>query len=260
MNSSSNLPWTKIHEFLLDVGNVREPKNFCVKIIRRIHRLIPYDQARIYFMDDTGKIVDEFLLGVEQRWSDVYREHYSKMRNSYYTISADNSTTRRGPEKGRYLFPRITGAVYDWADRERDEFITDYIMPQRLSHSAGFVLYNTAGLMKSVCCLDRTSRSGYERKEIDTIATIQPHLDNLHRNLFVPTAKYLSARNPEIQERLTNRELEIATLLCRGMTPARISNHLCLSLSTTYTHIANMHKKLGVSNRQELLLTLMNSQ
>ena len=35
-------------------------------MVKRIHRLIPYDQARVYFVDDSGKISDEFLVGVDQ--------------------------------------------------------------------------------------------------------------------------------------------------------------------------------------------------
>ena len=43
------------------------------------------------------------------------------------------------------------------------------------------------------------------------------------------------------------------------MTPSRISAHLCLSRSTVYRHVANMHAKLGVSNRQELILKLLDN-
>ena len=31
MLPSSDMPWVKINEFLLDIGKVREPKEFCVQ-------------------------------------------------------------------------------------------------------------------------------------------------------------------------------------------------------------------------------------
>lgn len=65
MDSSSGLPWAKIHEFLLNVGDVREPKEFGIQVVKRICRLIPYDQARVYFINDSGSIFDEFLVGVD---------------------------------------------------------------------------------------------------------------------------------------------------------------------------------------------------
>ena len=44
------------------------------------------------------------------------------------------------------------------------------------------------------------------------------------------------------------------------MTPNRIGQTLCVSLPTVYRHIANIHAKLGVSNRQELLLKLLDQE
>lgn len=257
MHSSDGLPWTKMHEFLLDVGNVREPKEFSVQVTEKIYSLIPYDQARIYFVSESGKIYDEHLVGVDQMWSNLYREYYSRIDNGRYAIPTRHSSIHTGVERGRHPIPKIEAAAYNWAYYECDEFITAYIKPQRLHHSLGFGLHNTAGLPRSVFALDRTSSRGYTDKEMAIVSIIQPHLDNLHQNLFVLTSKDLPGRKPEVQQLLTKRELEIADLLCRGLTPNQISSHLRLSVSTVYRHIANIHNKLDVSNRQELLLKLM---
>jgi DNA-binding CsgD family transcriptional regulator len=264
MYPSSELPWMKIHEFLLNIENVREPKEFCVQVVKRIYPLIPYDQARVYFVDGNGEVVDEVLIGVEQRWSDIYREYYSKIENGRYSISARIENTRYSiptrTENGRYTIPKLKGSVYDWTRYEGDdEFITNYIRPQRLRYSAGFGFYDADSFMKSTYTLDRTSRSGYTHEELDIIRIVQPHLDNLHKNLFVLPSRNVYIRNPQVQRSLTKRESEIAELLCKGMTPIKISRKLFLSLPTVYWHIANIHTKLNVSNRQELLLKLMSN-
>ena len=68
MYSSGELPWKKIHEFLLDVGNIRHPhKTICVEVVRKIKPLVPFDQARVYFVNDSGKIYDQVLVRVDQR-------------------------------------------------------------------------------------------------------------------------------------------------------------------------------------------------
>jgi DNA-binding CsgD family transcriptional regulator len=252
MYASSELPWTKMHEFLLDIGSVREPKTLCVQVIKKIYSLIPYDQARVYFVDDNGKVVGAVLVGVDPTWSDVYLGYYSRIKNGRYSIPA-------GIERGRYSIPSAKGNVYDWTNCECDEFIAEYIRPQRLRYSAGFGFHDAGGLVKSTYCLDRTGRSGYTQREIDIMSIVQPHLDNLHRNLFVVAAEGMHIRNTEVQEALTKRESQIAELLRKGMTPTKISRTLFLSLPTVYRHIANIHTKLDVSNRQELLLKLIGS-
>ena len=65
MYSSCELPWKKIHEFLLDVGNIRHPRQLCVEVVRKIKPFIPFDQARVYFVNDSGKIYDQVLVGVD---------------------------------------------------------------------------------------------------------------------------------------------------------------------------------------------------
>lgn len=258
MYSLSNLPWIKINDFLVDVGNVREPKEFCVQVLKKIYQLIPYDQARIYFINDTGKIYDEVLFGVDPMWSEAYIEYFSKVENGRYAIPARRHAISTGMENGCYSMPRIEGGVYDWAKYEGDEFITSYIKPQRIRYSAGFGIHSADNFTKSVYMLDRISRSGYTREEIDLMSIIQPHLDNLHKNLFVlPSLNSCFNKNQDVQNHLTKRESEIAELLCRSLTPTKISQKLYISQPTTYKHIANMHAKLDVSNRQELILKLM---
>jgi DNA-binding CsgD family transcriptional regulator len=114
--------------------------------------------------------------------------------------------------------------------------------------------------MKSVYSLDRAARNGFTQEEIEILCILQTHLDNLHKNLFVLASKNRHNKNSVVQDLLTRREMEIADLLCRGLTPIKISGRLCISPPTTYRHIANLHMKLNVSNRQELLLKLMELQ
>jgi DNA-binding CsgD family transcriptional regulator len=257
MGSASELPWTKIHEFLLEVGSTREPKELCVQVIKKIYRLIPYDQARVYFVNDFGKVYDQVLIGVEQTWSDVYLEHYSRIENGRYSIPNRSSVIPDRIERGRYSFPNLEGGVYDWTSYKGDEFMAEYIRPQRLNYSAGFAFHDADGFIKSVYMLDRTGRNEYIRKEIDIMSVVQPHLDNLHQNLFVSESTRMMHENLAVQKALTKREAQIAELLCRGLTPIKIGRTLSLSLPTVYRHIANIHAKLNVSNRQELLLALL---
>jgi len=55
------------------------------------------------------------------------------------------------------------------------------------------------------------------------------------------------------QERLSDRELEIAQLLAHGLTNKEIAGKLFISESTAKFHIQNASKKVGAHNRTELV-------
>ncbi|GHU66143.1 hypothetical protein AGMMS49983_15180 [Clostridia bacterium] len=248
------LPWENIHEFLLACGNINDSRELCVEVVKQIQNLIPYDQARIFFIDYDGRIYDEVLFKVEKRWSKVFREYYSKIESGRYKIKQNRDTS-----------PTVSLVanrdILDWTS-QNDEFVTNYIKPQGIHYSLGFGLRDAYGMRRCACAIDRTSDTYYSEKEISIANVILTHANNLHKNLsLLPISKSKTnsiletAKYNELP--LTSREAEIANLLCQGLTPASISKNLCMSVSTVYWHIANIHSKLQVSNRQELILKLL---
>ncbi|SHD77549.1 Response regulator containing a CheY-like receiver domain and an HTH DNA-binding domain (fragment) [[Clostridium] ultunense Esp] len=85
-----------------------------------------------------------------------------------------------------------------------------------------------------------------------------PHLNNLHKNFFYQqtSRKGIDQISWETTD-LTDREIEITNLLCQGLSPGNISKSLCISLSTTNKHIANIYEKMNVSSIQELLVRIL---
>jgi non-specific serine/threonine protein kinase len=51
---------------------------------------------------------------------------------------------------------------------------------------------------------------------------------------------------------LTDRELEVATLVAQGLTNRQIAERLVLSLRTVETHVSRVLTKLGLSTRGQL--------
>jgi DNA-binding CsgD family transcriptional regulator len=111
--------------------------------------------------------------------------------------------------------------------------------------------------LRSSIILDRVSREKYGCTEMNIMAAILPHLNNLHKNFFFNSSD--SGLNASgVIPGLTARENEIALLLCRGVAPALVGEQLFISLTTVYKHIAHIYEKLSVSSRQELLVKLYN--
>ncbi len=62
---------------------------------------------------------------------------------------------------------------------------------------------------------------------------------------------------PEVLDRLSARENEIANLLSEGKTNGEIAETLFISQKTVETHVYNIFRKVGVSNRVQLARTLL---
>ncbi|MBF7096826.1 response regulator transcription factor [Alkalibacter mobilis] len=240
----SKLPWMEINKFLLEVERLRQSKDLFAETVKHIEQIIAYDQARIYFINDSSKIIDEILFGVDKWWSRIYVDYYSKSKR--YSIK--NSTNRQGSHK----------ALYNWNDFEEDDFIRDYIRPQGIKSSLAFIFYNEDSSINCICMLDRTGKISFSETETEIVNIIQPHVQNLSMNLVknINDIQHSKANN-SIFDLLTNREQEIVDYLSRGQAPSTISDELYISKNTVYRHIANIYSKLQVSNRQELIVKIL---
>ncbi|MDR1766260.1 MAG: helix-turn-helix transcriptional regulator [Lachnospiraceae bacterium] len=249
MEYQRDFPWERVNDYLLASGAERDPRMLCVAAVKKISALIPYDQGRIYFINDNGKVYDDVLFGVDKRWNRAYLEYYSQVEGGRYSIE---KLSRRSVHSG------TPWRLRNWAKEERGEFLEDYIKPQGIVYSLGFGLRDANFQHKCSVSLDRTHDKPFSEREVTILQTVLGHLENLHKNLYVQctaTANYVNNFAPDA--RLTPREREITRLLCDGVGTEGISNKLCLSRTTVYKHIANIHAKLQVSSRQELLLRVL---
>ena len=111
-----------------------------------------------------------------------------------------------------------------------------------------------------VFSLDRIRDTPFSEIEKNRLNLALPILNNMHRNFFYQgmDSDGTFLQSPWKEYNLTKREIEITNLLCQGMTVQNISSVLYIALTTTYKHIANIYKKLGVSSQQELLVKMLN--
>jgi DNA-binding CsgD family transcriptional regulator len=252
MWSTTEIPWVKINHFLLHSEKPYEPKSFSEQIIKKLYSLIPYDQARVFLVNGNDKVYDSILVEVEQQWDDAYRQYFSSIENGRYSLS--NQMVGGSPILG------IDGGVVDWSKNKVDEFLENYIKPQGIRYSVGFRLKDTDNTTKSIFCLDRMGYCGFSEHEIEIISIVFPHLENLFRKVTVLGSILSHPKNPQLEKILTDREYEVVEYLSRGMLPVKVAEKFGISLQTVYKHIANIHTKLNVSNRQELLLKVYESK
>lgn len=229
--------WRRINDYLLEVGGKRDPRSLCETALASLARLVPYDAAILYLLDDEG-IFDHFLVNVEGKWNEAYIAHFSKI------------------ERGRYSFESAGEGTAEWAAAPDGEFVSDFIRPQRFARSATLQFAGDDRKLRACASLHRAGRARFTETEIGSMRIVKPHLANLYSNLSQSRA----ARKSRPRVPLSRREGEIADLLCEGVSPARIGSRLCISPRTVDKHIESIHRKLGVSSRQELLVRLFSER
>lgn len=244
--------WQAVYDFILACGNIHDVKGFSKEVVHRINNLVPYDQARIYFLNGNGKIADQYLVGIDKKSVNMYHEYYSKIENGRYAIPTEGKENMKPFNVSRVH-------VRNWNTEPQDEFIRDYVSQLGIQYSLGFTLFDTGGHPRTNFMLDRTRPIPFSDQEIRILDLMVPQLNNLHKNFFSRHfgEKKLREISWETTE-LTAREIEIANLLCHGVKPANISKKLNITLATTYKHISHIYEKMNVSSKQELLVKLLN--
>ena len=248
MEYNMNIPWEKIYDFILSCSSAHELKAFSIKVLTGLQNLCQFDQSLVYFLDGNRKVTNQYLMNIDKQWSSLYLEYYSKTDSGRYRLDKD---VREGPEN-----PLIN--IISWEKEPSNEFVPEYINSRGIKYSLGFVLYDLNGISRTIFSLDKSKNENFKEDECNILNLSIPILNNLHKKFFIHNNNKKDVNQIAWETtNLTSREVEIANLLCQGLTPETISKSLYITKSTTYKHISNIYKKMQVSSMQELLLRLM---
>ena len=130
---SEKLPWPIINDYLLRTGKSRDPREFVRQAVKNVSGIIPFDQARIFFFDSSGRVDDVEMVDAEQTWTKAYLEYYADVEGGKYSL------TRWVKKENQYL-QKLGVKIHDWTAEHKGEFFNDYIKPQSIHYSAGFML------------------------------------------------------------------------------------------------------------------------
>lgn len=240
--------WKDIYDFIAACGKAQNPRSLVVEMFNNLGPLCPYDQAMAYFFDGNGKVCGQHLINISENWSSAYLGYYVDAGSQKFSCYAD--------PRGDARFA-MTPFVCDWDNEPAGEFILNYIRPRGLKYSCGFALFDLNGRYRTMIALDRVRKQTFSDDELTNLRLVIPVLNDLHKNFFYQGFSANAIKRATLETaRLTDREIEIVDLLCRGLSPASIGQVLRITSSTTYRHIANIYKKLEVSSQRDLLARL----
>ncbi len=272
----NNIPWPKIHEYILEVGNERQPVALFKKALTEIHRLISFDSAQILFIDDvTGKL--QLTQKVEQDIKHQPVEFYKTSKNNAFQITHQEVLyiPERYQDSYPFYYKQTDLSVAQLPENplifrtnqdifRNTSFGVDWCKPLDMNYSAGMRFFNPEVGKVVVFLLYRSRcQAAFSDLEIAMFNILQPHLANLVANLQrqapVSSSKDIESRVKEFRQ-LTRREIEIIILLCQGYNTHGICSKLFISKETFYRHTNNIYRKLKISNRQELFALVMGTQ
>lgn len=243
-----------MYQFLLSCGSKHDLHQFCGTIVEQLHNLISYNQARIIFLDEAGKIEGSLLYGVKKKTWDTFMEYYAENAiGSTYDLT-----------KPLHIAPDQRVNLCDWTDpqriQERKRFFEEYVKPLQLYYCLGFGLSDHENCIRCIISLDRRYDFPFTEDDIKLLKRVRPILENYFIDLLMPPAKKFSTQSFLMEQYgLTPREKEIAVLLCKGVKPPQIAERLCTSVTTVYKHIDNLYKKMKITSRQELFASFRSS-
>lgn len=235
--------YKSIYEFLLHCCTKHDPYEFCGQIVTQLSHYIPYDQARILFLDISGKICGSLLYGVSKHNWENFMDYYKHdMVESRYSLKEPVN-----------LSEKETVSICNHKNESLSPFVTEYVHSLKLTYSLGIGFCDENHCLRSIITLDRIKDIPFTEKEFAFARNLHPLLENFYINLLLPSPTEFSypafLRN---QVQLTKREHDIVCLLLKGMIPSEIGKRLSISISTVYKHIANIYKKCNITNRQQL--------
>lgn len=239
----------QVYQLLLRCGAQRTPYDFCIQLVKELSDLLGYDQARVLFLDRSGKICNARLFGVKERhWKDFMYYYENDLVFCKHSLRAPMHLS---PKEKVYA----QNYWYDLDEKgdKKHPFVDDYIRSLHLYHSLGIGLSDQENCIRSIIVLDRMHDVPFTYQEIELVKKIQPLLENYHIDLLLePNEASAPLQSIKQTYLLTKRETEIVELLVDGLTPALIGQRLNISVVTVYRHIANIYQKCHISNRQEL--------
>jgi DNA-binding CsgD family transcriptional regulator len=232
--------WRQINDCILSFSAERTIDGFGEKILEGISSLIGFGGSGciIDARDERPRIVKH--VNSERKWMEHFNHYYNRIAAS--------------PAKEERAF---SAGLEELRQINRREYINDFLLPQKISSSAGLMLCDERGGFDFCFVFNRLeSERAFDEEELQALGVIQLHVKQRYSMLrMVEELRRLPVMRMELGEGarlLSERECEVANLLFRRMKPVQIASELRISPLTVKKHIANIYAKLNVKDRRQL--------
>ena len=237
----------RMHGVLLKCFEKHDLSEYCGAVAMEMKEVFAYDQATIMFLDVSGKIQGNLLYGIRQN---VWKRFLHYFNSGLNPFSIDLTSAYHPQEKDKVM-------IRDWTDANTraayDNFYRLHVEPMGLTYCLGFLFCDERNCARCIFSFDRFGEENFTADDVKAVRHLLPLLESKFIDLLLPAQKVFAPERLAPSELpLTDREAEVAELICGGCDSARIAARLSISPTTVYKHLSNIYRKLNISNRQEL--------
>ncbi len=238
MSNTAQLPWKKIHEYLLEVGSSSTKEEMCCRAVQAIGDLIPWD-ADAGLFTNTG----ECIVSADMRLYAEYNAYYRKL------IPFVKYDQQYVPVVG------MDKKLVEWRDFEGSEFVHDFMYAKGIRRT--IARFSPQG--KVSLSLHRTlAGPTFTEKEGRILHIVNAHLSNYYACFARIGSSFPRPSVEGIRDafpRLSAREAEVLALLASGLSVPEVALQLLVSTRTAEKHIEHIYAKLAVRTKRQAIDT-----
>lgn len=247
MNELKHTEWLKINDIITDIYTIDDMDKMRESYLKKIRNLIPYQRAFFDLCSDKNGNRSFFQPVAVNLSDECLREYYRIYESLDYSVWALSQDIA--------LSYRDTDLVAEDV-RTRSVFFTKWLEPLGIYYEGGCNIVCNGIVYGSVTLMREKQSGNFQDRELAISNILSQHLCNRffrdfpngirERNYFSPDAVLAS------RFLLTQRECEVLKLIHEGLSNQQISEKLIISNNTTKKHIANLFRKLNVTNRSQI--------
>jgi len=213
---------------------------FELHVVEDLLDLVPADRAGYYeCADGAGGGVNTFE--IQQPWFDFGWEHVDEAHVVAWPLN--NTRLRRAKTALRF------SDFFSRRERSRNRWYAEVMRPRSIEHELKIGLPAPAGVSRGFFFVRSAGARDFDERDRSVLTLLLPHLAAIRE-------RWERRHRPA---ELTEREIEVWSLLRKGLTNKQIARQLVIAPGTVQTHLENIFGKLGVHTRTAAIMFDFNS-
>lgn len=240
--------WMRINDIILIINSTENINSMRKYFFEAISLLIPYEKAMFYLLkeeNDKVKLVNPVFVNVDIDFAKEYENTFEEARYGRIAVNARRSIAYRDTN----LIPesvRINTDVYK-----------SFMLPHGIPYGGGIIVADKGILLAEITFFRTSEQGDFTDKELFILGILKAHLQirlikqsySNSENDCLLTEKSLRL----VELGLTNREIEVVSLVANGLNTDEIGNKMNISVYTVKKHINNIFFKLKIKSRLQLI-------
>lgn len=239
--------WSAINDIIIKIYTMHPYPDLCT-VLQQLKKVIPYSHSVSCLISNTEQGVEFF----SYKSKDISQEHIDRYTRRY--IYYDFILWYCAVPKE--LAVRQSDVINEKYMKE-SLFMQEWLMPINAYYGA---VANVAanGLSYGNLCIYRAQDEGdFSDREIQILKTVNHHLCIRYKELF-PKGLHRNGFDKNVSHyakvyHLTEREVELVTLVCEGTRRHDIAKAMFISENTVKKHLNSIYAKMGVQNFEEFI-------